>query len=160
MAVVYPIHLYNIGETREVWAGFVKRQFSSSGQWLDPVFHSVYVKLPFACNVCLILGIWDQLFCLEITFNKSCAFSIHQNTPGGMGHGPGGMGRCHVSYYFLDNENNTRSWYLPRSLLEPRNRISGEQLTSWRSLGHICILVNSIMHHEIRSIIFFSANEI
>ena len=103
----------HVGETREVWAGFVKRQFSSSGQWLDSVFHSVYVKLPFACNVCLILGIWDQLFCLEITFNKSYAFSIHQNTPGGMGHCPGGMGRCHVSYSFLDNDNNARSWYLP-----------------------------------------------
>ena len=102
-----------IGEAREVWAGFVKRQLSSSVQWLDPGFHSVYVKLPFACKVCLILGIWAQLFCLKITFNKSCAFSIHQNTPGGMGHGPGGMGRCHVSYSFFDNENNTRSWYLP-----------------------------------------------
>ena len=39
-----------VGETREVWAGFVKRQFSSSGQWLDLVFHSLYVKLPFACK--------------------------------------------------------------------------------------------------------------
>ena len=105
-----------IGETREVWAGFVKWQLSPCGQWLDLFFHSWYVEWPFAWKVCLISGIWDQLFCLEITFKKSCAFLKHQNTPGGTGYGSGGMGRCHVSYYILGFEYNTRRWGLPWAL--------------------------------------------
>ena len=107
-----------IGETREVWAGFVKRQFSSCGQWLDPGFSFLVCEMAFrlkSVHHIRHLGsiIYLELFCLEITFKKSRAFSIHQNTPGGTGHGSGGMGRCHVSYSILGFEHNTRGWGLP-----------------------------------------------